>query len=88
MMDVEKVIQRILKSGNYYMGSKRALKALKRGEAKAVIVASNCPEEVLKEIEKYDVPVLKFKGNNMELGAFCGKPFSVAVMAVTEEIEA
>lgn len=87
MTDVELLIKRVLKSGNYYMGSKRSIKALKKGEAKAVIVASNCPEEILKEIEKYNVPVLRFKGNNMEFGAFCGKPFSVAVMAVTEEIE-
>ncbi len=87
MTDVEAVVRRVLKTGKYYLGSKRTIKALKKGEAKAVIVAKNCPEEVLEEIKKYDVPVLVYDGTNMELGALCGKPFSVAAMAVTEEIE-
>ncbi|WP_456469124.1 50S ribosomal protein L30e [Archaeoglobus sp.] len=87
MTDVESVIKMVLKTGGYRIGSKSTLKALKRGEAKAVVVASNCPEEVLEEIKNYDVKVLVYNGTNMELGAFCGKPFSVAVMAITEEIE-
>ncbi len=87
MTDVEAIVRKVLKSGKYYLGSKRTIKALKNGEAKAVIVAKNCPEEVLEEIRKYDVPVLTYDGTNMELGALCGKPFSVAAMAITEEVE-
>ncbi len=87
MTDVETIVKRVLKTGGYYLGSKRTIKALKNGEAKAVVVAKNCPEEVLEEIRKFDVPVLTYEGTNMELGALCGKPFSVAAMAITEEIE-
>jgi len=87
MTDVESVIKMVLKTGNYKVGSKNTLKALKKGEAKAVIVASNCPSDVLEEIKNYNVKILVYKGTNMELGAFCGKPFSVAAMAITEEIE-
>ena len=87
MTDVESVIRRVLKTGGYRLGSKSTIKALKNGEAKAVIVAANCPEDVLEEIKKYDVKILTYSGTNMELGAFCGKPFSVAVMAVTEDLE-
>ena len=87
MTDVEDIIRKALRSGKYYLGSKRTIKALKRGEAKAVVVASNCPEEILEKIKSFNVPILVFRGNNMELGAFCGKPFSVAAMAILEEIE-
>jgi len=87
MTDVEAVVRRVLKTGKYYLGSKRTIKALKSGEAKIIVVAKNCPEEVLEEIKKFDVPVLVYSGTNMELGALCGKPFSVAAMAITEEIE-
>ncbi len=87
MTDVGDVIRKALRSGKYYLGSKRTLKALKKGEAKAVVVASNCPEDVLEKIKSYNVPIFVFKGNNMELGAFCGKPFSVAAMAILEEVE-
>ena len=87
MTDVEDIIRKALRSRKYYLGSKRTIKALKRGEAKAVVVASNCPEEILEKIKSFNVPILVFRGNNMELGAFCGKPFSVAAMAILEEIE-
>jgi large subunit ribosomal protein L30e len=87
MREVESIVKRVLKTGNYYLGSKKTLKALKNGEAKAVIVASNCPEDVLEKIKSYGVTVYVYSGNNMDLGTLCGKPFSVAAMAVTEDLE-
>ncbi|AAB89372.1 MULTISPECIES: 50S ribosomal protein L30e [Archaeoglobus] len=86
MTEVETIIKTVLKTGGYRLGSKSTLKSLRNGEAKAVIVASNCPEEVLEKIKSYDVKILVYNGTNMELGALCGKPFSVAAMAITEEI--
>jgi large subunit ribosomal protein L30e len=29
--------------------------------------------------------VFRFEGNNMELGALCGKPFSVSALAVIDK---
>jgi len=87
MTDVEAIIKMVLKTGGYRLGRKSTLKALKKGEAKAVVVASNCPEDVLEKIKSYNVRVLQYSGTNMDFGAFCGKPFSVAAMAITEEID-
>ncbi|MEM2726829.1 MAG: 50S ribosomal protein L30e [Archaeoglobaceae archaeon] len=87
MSDVESVLRKALKSGKYYIGSRRTVKALKKGEAKAVVVSKNCPEEVLKKIKEFNVPVLVFNGTNMQLGEFCRKPFSITSMAIMEEIE-
>ncbi len=84
-MDVEKILKKALK-GKVYLGSKRTIKALKRKEAKLVIISSNCPKKIKEKIEKYkgDVPVLVYPGTNMELGAACGKPFSVASLVVID----
>ena len=83
-VDIEKALRRALKTGKVYLGSKRTIKALRSGEAKLVVMASNCPKEVRQEIEKYDKPVVTFNGTNMELGAACGKPFSVAALAIVD----
>ncbi|MCC6027073.1 MAG: 50S ribosomal protein L30e [Archaeoglobi archaeon] len=84
MSEVEDIVRRALKSGKYYFGSRRTIKALKKGEAKAVVVSKNCPEEFLQEIKKFNVPIYVFDGTNMQLGEFCGKPFSIASMAILE----
>jgi len=83
-MDIEKALRKALKAGKVYLGSKRTLKALRNGEARLVVVAANCPKEVKERIESFNVPVVTFNGTNMELGAVCGKPFSVAALAILE----
>ena len=88
-MDVEKILKKVLRTGKFYLGSKRTVKALKRKEAKFVIISANCPRDVKEKIDavRGEVPVLVYPGNNMELGAMCGKPFSVASLAVIEAEE-
>jgi large subunit ribosomal protein L30e len=83
-IDIEKALRKALKTGKVFLGSKRTMKALRKGEAKLVVLAMNCPEEIKEEIKKHSVPTITFKGTNMDLGAICGKPFSVAALAVVE----
>ncbi|WP_456371120.1 50S ribosomal protein L30e [Geoglobus sp.] len=86
-VDLSKALRRALKTGEVYVGSKRTIKAVRDGKAKLVIVARNCPEEVLEKLRQYDVRVITYDGTNMELGAICGKPFSVAALAIVNEGE-
>jgi large subunit ribosomal protein L30e len=83
-VDIERILRKAIKTGKVFLGSKRTIKALKNGEAKVVVIAANCPSDVKSKIEKFNVPVIEFKGTNMELGAVCGKPFSVAALAVAD----
>ncbi|MCS7121978.1 MAG: 50S ribosomal protein L30e [Archaeoglobaceae archaeon] len=83
-MNAEELIQGALRSGKYLLGSRRTIKALKSGKAKAVIIAKNCPEKFLVEIKKFNTPIYTFEGTNMELGAKFGKPFSVAALVILE----
>lgn len=83
-VEIDKALRKALKTGEVWLGSKRTIKALRDGEAKLVLMASNCPEEIKEEIGKYSTPTIEYKGDNMALGGVCGKPFSVASLAILE----
>lgn len=83
-VEIDKALRKALKTGEVWLGSKRTIKALRDGDAKLVMMAFDCPEEVKEEIRKYDTPALEYKGDNMALGGVCGKPFSVASLAILE----
>ncbi len=79
-----KELKKVINSGKMYFGMKQAKKAIKKGEAKVIIVASNAPNA----IDAENVPIIKFDGDGFELGALCGKPFSISVVTVVSEGEA
>ena len=87
-MDFIRELRRAVDTGNVVFGSDRALKGLQNGEAKMVILASNCPEEiyedVLKKADSSDAFVFEYDGTNDELGENLGKPFSVATLMVKD----
>ena len=68
------------------IGSKQTVKNLKLKNIKLVVLASNCPENIKKDIEYYSkltgIKIEKFDGTAKQLGVFCGKPFSIAVLAI------
>ncbi len=86
--DIERELSNALKTGTVVLGSRRTLKLLKTGKAKAVIVASNAPPEIRSDILYYarlgGVPVYVYPGTSVELGAVCGKPFPVASLAIVD----
>ncbi len=78
------MIARALQEGRVTIGLKRTLKKLRKGQGKAVVVASNCPE---KERLRYYAKLagkefIEFPGSNMELGAVVKKPFSVSALLI------
>jgi len=68
------------------IGSKQTIKNLKLKSVKQVFVASNCPDNIKKDIEYYSkltgIKVENFNDTAKQLGVFCGKPFSIAVLAI------
>jgi len=84
-LDVNRAIKTAIQTGKVVIGSKRTIKACQNGEAKLVIVASNCPQEVIDKIRETGVPIFYHVLPGIELGAVCGKPFSIAAMAVIDE---
>jgi len=78
----------VVKSGKYTLGLNSTLKALRDGESKLVIIASNCPPLRKSEIEYYamlaKVGVHHYGGSNKDLGTACGKHFDVSVLSVND----
>jgi large subunit ribosomal protein L30e len=70
------------------IGYKSALKALRQGQSKLILIANNCPAIRRTELEYYAMlsksQVHHFDGNNIELGTACGKMYRVAVMVVSD----
>ncbi|KAL7519863.1 hypothetical protein ACHAWX_004621 [Stephanocyclus meneghinianus] len=72
-----------MKSGKASLGYKSALKSLRTGRAKMVLIASNCPPLRKSEVEYLAMlaktSVHHYTGDNTELGTACGKLFNCSV---------
>lgn len=87
-MDINTAIKRIIRTGKVEYGNKKAVNLILNNKAKLVIVSSNCPRDILQDIEHYskltNTPVFKYNGTSLELGEVCGKPFVIANLTVID----
>ncbi len=88
MIDVNKAIAASVKTGKVQFGVNNAFRNAKQGRAKLILLASNCPQNMVKDITYYanfsDVPVVIYKGSSIDLGVVCGKPFMVSALTIRE----
>jgi len=88
MIDVDKAVATVVKTGKVFFGANNAIKSAKLGRTKLILVASNCPRNVMDDIKYYacisGVPVVIYKGSSIDLGVVCGKPFMVSALTVRE----
>ena len=80
MIDVARALKVAVDTGEVRFGIRSVRLAAKAGKARLVVLASNCP----KEVTGVGAKVFTFPGTNAELGAACGKPFSVSALAVVD----
>jgi large subunit ribosomal protein L30e len=77
-----------INTGRIHLGSKVAIREIRRGRAKMVIVSSNCPVEAKEMIEDYvvfsNIPVLTHSKDSVDLGVLCGKPFPVSTIIIND----
>lgn len=88
MIDVNKAIGTAVRTGKVLLGANKAIESVRLGRAKLIVVASNCPRNVMEDISYYgklsNIPVVIYKGTSIDLGAVCGKPFMVSALTVRE----
>lgn len=84
MIDIGRPLKSAIATGEVAFGVDQTEKAVKAGKAQLVIVSRNCPSAALTTGD-IGVKVITYEGNNMELGALCGKPFSVSALAVIDK---
>ena len=79
-------IKKMMKAGSLVIGTERTMKSLKLGRIQKVLVSSNCPSGVEKNLNYYTglggAELHKLDYPNDEIGVICKKPFSISVLAV------
>lgn len=83
-ISIDKALLSVLRTGSVVIGSKRTIESAEKSEAEMVVLSANCPENVKSKINSTGIPVLNYSGTSVELGASCGKPFSIAAMAIID----
>jgi len=87
-MDIQKSIRMAVESGKVEFGARSGLMCALRGDAKMILVASNCPKPVREEIfnaaKKSDVSIKGVEFTSMELGSVCGKPYPISILAIMD----
>ncbi|MCL5100435.1 MAG: 50S ribosomal protein L30e [Candidatus Marsarchaeota archaeon] len=89
MSDLGNDIRLVVDTGKVSIGYRNVLRSISNTSANAVVVASKGNTELINDIKHMcniaSVKVITFDGNPTELGALCGKPFSVNALAVLEQ---
>ena len=79
-------LKKAIEEKKVILGAKRTIKYLKTKDLKLIIVSSNCPENVRKDLESYNkianIEIIEFDGTGKGLGIICGKPFQVATLGI------
>lgn len=82
----EALLKKSLSEGKVVIGTQQVIKLLKQGKLKKIYLSSNCPAEVIADLEHYSklakTEIVKLNRSNDELGIFCKKPFSITVLGV------
>ncbi len=88
MADLANDIRLAVDSGKTAIGLNTVIESIKNNSAKLVIVADKAKQSNLQDIQHVasiaGIRVIKFEGNPVELGAVCGKPFSISTLSVIE----
>jgi large subunit ribosomal protein L30e len=78
----------VMKSGKAILGYKATTKALRKGRAKMILIASNCPPLRKSEVEYLAMlaktTVHHYSGDNTDLGTACGKFYNCSVLSIID----
>ena len=88
MIDINKALAMLVKTGKVVFGVNKTLNAARGGKAKLIVVASNCPRSIREDIEYYsklsNIPSIVYNGSSLDLGMACGKPFMVSALTIKD----
>ena len=83
MTDIARALRTTVATGKIKFGLDETKRAIKDGTAKMVVIAENCPDMNLRDGE-LKVKKIVYPGDNVALGAACGKPFAVSSLVVLD----
>ncbi len=82
-----------MRTGKYVAGFTQSLESVHKKSAKCVIVASNIPEDMRRQLEYYcvlanNIPMKFYEGSNNELSVLAGLKFRTSVISILDQGEA
>lgn len=82
-----------MRTGKYVVGFNQSLENVYKKSAKCVIVASNIPEDMRRQLEYYcvlanNIPMKFYEGGNNELSVLAGLKFRTSVITFLDQGEA
>ncbi len=87
-VEIENELRNAIQTGSVVLGSRESIKSVRSGSGRLVLIAKNCPKACLHELEEANkagkIPARVLEYTSLELGAFCRRPHSVAVMVVKD----
>ena len=85
-MDIARQLKQGISSGKLVFGQRQTIAQCSKGAAKLVLVASNCPEGFIDDLRNShpSMPIHQVTMVNRQLGAACGKPFSVSSLCIID----
>jgi len=88
MSSVDHELRLALSTGRVQLGSKMAVREMRRGRARMAILSSNCPAKNAETIETYgrlsEIPVLTHAKDSVDLGVLCGRPYPVSAIVIND----
>jgi large subunit ribosomal protein L30e len=88
VFDVDTNIKVAFKTGEIIHGKNEVLKNLRENKYKMIIVANNCPQDILSEINHYnnllddDMFIYKYRGSSWDLGLALAKPYMISILGI------
>ncbi len=87
-MDLERELRLLSKSGKYTYGMKSVISKLRTGDARMLIISSNCPSDYAFELQNLarlsDVPFAVVDATALQLGSYLGRPHTVLSITVED----
>jgi large subunit ribosomal protein L30e len=89
--DVDTNIRVTYKTGKVVYGKNNVLKYLRKDAFKMIIIANNCPAELVNQLNHYislmkdKIYIHRYKGSSWELGLTCAKPYMISVIGIINE---
>ncbi len=88
MSDLNNDLRLVIDTGKYTLGNREVVRSITESTAKAIVLASKGKKSIVEDIlhmcKVADIRVISYNGNSIELGALCGKPYAVNVLAINE----
>ena len=88
--DIDTNIRVAYKTGKIIYGRNQVLKQLRNASFKMLIIANNCPADLISQLNHYNsilkdkVFIYKYQGSSWDLGLACAKPYMISVIGVID----